>query len=73
MTQVNIFEDDLFIYCATHDDDMVITYDPDSTPVSQLAKAMEHAILMDMHIDHQWFDTDLNRQVLHMTRRVRHG
>ena len=73
MTEVTVFEDDLFIYCATHDEDMVITYDPDSTPVALLAKAMEHAIRQDMDIDQQWFDTDLNRQVLYMKRRPRNG
>lgn len=73
MNEVTVLEDDLFIYAAVHDGEMVITYDPDSTPVAVLAKAMEHAIRLDMDIHHQWFDVDLNRQVLTMTQRTRHG
>lgn len=73
MSEVTVLEDDLFIYAALHDGDMVITYDPDSTPVAVLAKAMEHAIRLNLDIHQQWFDVDLNRQVLTMTPRSPRG
>lgn len=73
MQEVTVIEDDMFIYVGMHDSDMVITYDPDSTPVALLGKAMEHAIRADMDITHQWYDTDLARQVIHLTPRSRRG
>lgn len=73
MTEITVLEDDLFVYAAFHDGDLIIAYDPDSTPVSVLARAMEHAVRGDLDIKQQWFDIDLNRQVLTFTPRSSRG